>query len=57
MFSGFMNFALTEEQEQIRRTARSFAEQAVAPRAKGIDERAEFDWDLHRQLGALGFCA
>jgi alkylation response protein AidB-like acyl-CoA dehydrogenase len=50
-----MNFAPTPEQEQIRETARAFAAREVAPRAKGIDERAEFDWDLHRKLGDLGF--
>jgi alkylation response protein AidB-like acyl-CoA dehydrogenase len=49
-----MNFALTTEQEQVRDTARAFAQREVAPRAKAIDETAEFDWELHRKLGALG---
>jgi alkylation response protein AidB-like acyl-CoA dehydrogenase len=50
-----MNFALAPEQEQVRETARAFAQREVAPQAKAIDESAEFDWELHRKLGALGF--
>ena len=50
-----MNFALTPEQEQVRDTARAFSRREIAPRARAIDETAEFDWDLHRKLAALGF--
>jgi len=50
-----MNFAFTLEQEQVRDTARAFSQREITPRAKAIDETAEFDWDLHRKLGALGF--
>ena len=50
-----MHFALTEEQQAIRQVARNFAMREVRPRAKAIDERAEFDRDLHRKLGELGF--
>ncbi len=50
-----MNFGMTAEQEQIRDVARAFAQRDVAPKAKGIDEHAEFDWALHRRLGELGF--
>ena len=50
-----MNFGMTAEQEQVRDVARSFAQRDVAPKAKAIDEHAEFDWDLHRKLGELGF--
>jgi hypothetical protein len=50
-----MHFALTEEQEAIRQVARNFAMREVRPCAKAIDERAEFDSELHRRLGDLGF--
>lgn len=50
-----MNFGMTAEQEQIRDVARAFAQRDITPRAKAIDEHAEFDWALHRQLGELGF--
>lgn len=50
-----MNFGMTAEQEQVRDVARSFAQRDVAPKAKAIDEHAEFDWALHRKLGELGF--
>ncbi len=50
-----MHFALTEEQEAVRRVAREFARREVHPHAKEIDERAEFSWDLHHKLGELGF--
>jgi alkylation response protein AidB-like acyl-CoA dehydrogenase len=50
-----MDFELTEEQRAIRDAARIFARQEVAPRARHIDEAAEFDWGLHRRMGELGF--
>jgi len=50
-----MNFGMTTEQEQVRDVARAFAQRDVAPKAGAIDEHAEFDWGLHRQLGDLGF--
>jgi butyryl-CoA dehydrogenase len=50
-----MNFEPTEEQQAIRDVARKFAQEQVAPRAKHIDETAEFDWRLHRRMGELGF--
>jgi alkylation response protein AidB-like acyl-CoA dehydrogenase len=50
-----MHFELDSEQRAIRDVAREFARREVAPRARAIDERAEFAWDLHRKLGELGF--
>ena len=50
-----MNFALSDEQEAARASARRFSRDEIAPRARRIDEAAEFDWDLHRRLGKLGF--
>ncbi|MBP1464663.1 acyl-CoA dehydrogenase [Candidatus Chloroploca sp. M-50] len=37
-----MHFALTDEQELIRRTMREFAEKEIAPRARQVDETGEF---------------
>jgi alkylation response protein AidB-like acyl-CoA dehydrogenase len=50
-----MDFGLTDEQQAVRDVARTFARREVVPRARAIDESAEFDWSLHRRLGALGF--
>jgi alkylation response protein AidB-like acyl-CoA dehydrogenase len=50
-----MNFELSEQQAAVQELARQFAREQVAPKARHIDQSAEFDWDLHRQLGALGF--
>jgi len=50
-----MDFALSEEQKTIRAVARKFAREEIAPRARQIDHAAEFDWNLHRKLGELGF--
>ena len=50
-----MDFELSEQQQAIRELARQFAHEQAAPRARQIDRDAAFDWDLHRQLGALGF--
>src|SRR5262245_59548309 len=52
-----MNFELTDEQRAIRDLARRFAREEVAPRARRIDEKAQFDWELHARLGELGFLA
>ena len=49
-----MNFELDEQQAAVRDLARQFAQQEVAPRAKNIDETAEFDWALHRKAAELG---
>ncbi len=50
-----MDFALTDEQEAIRRTFHDFAEREIRPRARELDERPEFPRALFEHLGALGF--
>ncbi len=50
-----MNFDLTQEEVMIRQTVRDFAEQRVAPGVGDRDERAEFSFELMRQMGELGF--
>ncbi|HET9627350.1 MAG TPA: acyl-CoA dehydrogenase family protein [Kofleriaceae bacterium] len=49
-----MDFAPTEDQRLIQRTAREFAERTLAPRAAERDARAAFPTDELRALGALG---
>jgi len=51
---GFV-FDLSEEEQMVRDTARSFATNEVAPRAAAIDANHEFPADLIPKLGALGF--
>ena len=49
-----MSFALTDEQEAIRRMVREFAESEIAPHVKEWDEAQTFPRDAMRQLGDLG---
>lgn len=49
-----MNFDLSEEQNMIRDTVRDFAEREVKPRAKELDEKAEFSYLLTKKIGELG---
>jgi alkylation response protein AidB-like acyl-CoA dehydrogenase len=46
---------LKDEHLQVRETARKFADEVVAPRARDIDEKEEFPHDVVRQMGELGF--
>ena len=50
-----MEFALTKEQEMVRKTAREFAEKEIEPIAAEIDETTEFPTDTIRKMGELGF--
>ncbi|TMD59030.1 MAG: acyl-CoA dehydrogenase [Chloroflexi bacterium] len=52
-----MNFELTDEQKRIQTLAREFAEQEVAPVARGADEKGEFPRHLVKRMGELGFLA
>jgi len=47
-------FALTPEQEELRRVVRQFALDKVAPRAEEMNERREFPLDLVGEMGAMG---
>ena len=40
--------------EQIRDTARRFAEERVKPRAQELDETEAFPADIYEEMGALG---
>lgn len=46
---------LTEEQEQVRNSAREFAQRALAPHSAEWDRQAEFPRAALRELGKLGF--
>ncbi len=50
-----MRFELTDQQKMVEETARDFAKNEVAPRAKEIDEKKEFPVDLIKKLAELGF--
>ncbi|PSP53722.1 acyl-CoA dehydrogenase [Halobacteriales archaeon QH_3_68_24] len=49
-----MDFALTQEQRQIRDTVAAFVDAEVAPRAAEIDETDEFPRDLIDEMADLG---
>jgi butyryl-CoA dehydrogenase len=50
-----MDLLLREEHLQVRETARRFADEVVAPRARELDETEEFPADIVRQMAELGF--
>ena len=50
-----MDFALTQEQELIQRTAREFALKEVLPKAAEIDRQHRFPAELVRRMAELGF--
>jgi isovaleryl-CoA dehydrogenase len=49
-----LDFGLGETADLLRDTVRSFAADAIVPRAREIDESNEFPRDLWPELGALG---
>jgi len=49
-----MDFQLTDEQKLWREAVREFCEKEVKPRAREVDERAEFNWEAVRKMGPLG---
>src|ERR1700709_562007 len=50
-----MDFDLTEDQRAFQATARQFARDAMAPKARGWDENETFPVPELRQAAALGF--
>ncbi len=50
-----MDFALTDEQQLIKETARSFTDKEIVPRARENDRNAHFDADLVAKLAAQGY--
>ena len=49
-----MDFELTEEHQLLRRTVRDFAEAELKPRARRVDEHAEFNAEAVKKMGPLG---
>jgi alkylation response protein AidB-like acyl-CoA dehydrogenase len=49
-----MNFDLTDEQQNIQRLARDFAQQEVKPVAEELDRTKSFPYEIVRKLGELG---
>ena len=49
-----MDFDLTAEQQEFRRTVREFAEEVVAPRAEEMDRLEELPLDIVNQMGTMG---
>jgi butyryl-CoA dehydrogenase len=45
---------LSDEHKMIKKMVREFAEKELAPRAKEIDETAEFPWDTVKKMAELG---
>ncbi len=50
-----MNFELSDEQLEMRRTLRDFAEREIIPNAPDWDETSTFPTDVINKLGELGF--
>ncbi len=49
-----MDFQLNEEQQQLRKTVREFAEREIAPHVMEWDENGEFPLGVVKELGRLG---
>ena len=50
-----MDFSLTDEQQQLRRTVREFAEAEIAPHVMEWDEASQFPSELIPKLAEMGF--
>jgi len=50
-----MDFALTEEQQFFKKIITDTVDRLVVPRAKEIDRKDEFPWELWREFSALGY--
>ena len=49
-----MDFSLTDEQQQLRRTVREFAEAEIAPHVMEWDEASHFPSEIIPKLAELG---
>ncbi|HZQ91045.1 MAG TPA: acyl-CoA dehydrogenase [Terriglobales bacterium] len=50
-----MNFEFSDEQQQLRRSVREFAEREIAPHVQEWDEASHFPLEIVKELGRLGF--
>ena len=49
-----MNFSLTDEQQQLKRSVREFAESEIAPHVMECDEASRFPSELIPKLAEMG---
>ena len=49
-----MNFDLTYEQKMWQGAVHDFVEREIKPKAKEVDEEAQFNWAAVRKMGPLG---
>ena len=49
-----MDFDLSPEQEEFRKSVRAFADDVIAPRAEEMDRNEELPMDIVKQMGELG---
>src|ERR1700723_4585797 len=54
MCGGVFDFLLNEEQLQLKKSVREFAEREIAPNVMKWDEAGEFPLDTIKELGKLG---
>jgi len=50
-----MDFALTEEQEFFKKIITDTVDHLIVPKAREIDEKEEFPWELWREFTGLGY--
>lgn len=50
-----MDFALTEEQEFFKKIITDTVDRLIVPKAREIDEKEEFPWELWREFTGLGY--
>jgi glutaryl-CoA dehydrogenase (non-decarboxylating) len=53
--AAMVDFSLTDEQRELQRTARTFAEREILPRVAELDAKAEYDRSIYERMGAAGF--
>lgn len=49
-----MNFDLNEEQRMWRNAVHDFVAREVKPKAREVDEKAEFNWEAAKKMGGIG---
>ncbi len=49
-----LDFEFTGEQELFRRTIREFAKKEITPKLREYERKAEFPWELYRNMGKNG---
>ena len=52
--TSYLNFALGETTDMLRKSVQDFAQREIAPRAAEIDHKNQFPSDLWKKLGAMG---